>query len=60
MMVETVAQLVPSSVTCPTTAPYSVMTGSPSSMPLEEPLEIVKALDQLELDQSTTLHDSIT
>ena len=60
MRVETVAQLVPSSVIWPTTAPYSVMTGSPISMPEDAPLEMVKELDQFELDQSTTLQDSST
>ena len=54
----TVAQVSPSSVICPTTALYSVTTGSPSSMPLLAPLLMVKEWDQLEEDQSTTLQDS--
>ena len=54
------AQLVPSSVIWPTSAPYSVITGSPSSMPLVAPLPTVKDEDQLEEDQSTTLQDSST
>ena len=56
----TVAQVSPSSVTCPTSAPYSVMTGSPYSMPLRAPLLMVKEEDQLEEDQRTTLLDSST
>ena len=56
----TVAQFVPSSVICPTTAPYSVMTGSPISMPLVSPLLIVNDDDQFDDDQSTTLADSIS
>ena len=56
----TVAQFVPSSVIWPTTAPYSVMTGSPISMPLVSPLLIVKDDDQFDDDQSTTLADSIS
>ena len=59
MSVETVAQLVPSSVTWPTRMPSSVTTGSLSSMPEVRPLLMVKELDQLEADHSTTLADSI-
>ena len=58
MSVLTVAHVSPSSVTCPTSAPYSVMTGSPYSMPLDAPLLIVKEDDQLDDDQRTTLLDS--
>ena len=56
----TVAQELPSSVTCPTGTPYSVMTGSPSSIPLDEPLLIVNAEDQFVEDHNTTLDDSST
>ena len=60
MSVDTVAQVSPSSVTWPTTAPYSVTTGSPSSIPELAPLEIVKLWAQFDEDQSTTLQDSKT
>ena len=60
MMVLTVAQFSPTSVIWPTTALYSVTTGSPSSMPELVPLLMVKECAQLELDQSTTLADSNT
>ena len=47
MTVPTVAVVLPSSVMTPTSAPYSVMTASPTSSPSSEPLLMSKLLDQL-------------
>lgn len=59
MTVRTVAQLVPSSEIWPTSMPDSVITQSPSSMPWSEPLEMVKALTQLEASQAVIRADSV-
>ena len=60
MIERTVAQLVPSSAIWPTSMPDSVITQSPFSMPLSEPLEIVKALTQLEASHDVIMALSVT
>ena len=49
----------PTSYTCPTSMPDSVMTQSPCSMPLSVPLEIVKALVQLEASHEVIMAASV-
>ena len=58
MTVLTTAQLLPSSVTCPTRTPYSVMTQSPTSMPAFEPLLMVKECAQFDEVHDTIFADS--
>ena len=47
-------------MTWPTSIPDSVITQSPFSMPLSEPLEIVKALTQLEASHDVIMALSVT
>ena len=60
MSVRTVAELSPSSEICPTSAPYSLTTQSPTSMPFFSPLFTVKLEPQFEALQDTMRADSNT